>query len=225
MQTHLVLKIKSASLPDAVERIYASVKHLGPAMYVVTVEAVSADQTSATEPAKRADAPSAGDAGASPAPAPVADPKAEAPACPAVTGEETRAGVEASPAPRKRGRPPKVRVIPESGQPAVPPNNTGSGSPTISTPVTSGGASPSGDAAAVPTQPATPVAPAPASPAITKDNVRDALQAVVAKFNGNLDRGADALSRFGAKRLSELPVERYTDFIAYCKDVVATGNL
>lgn len=71
---------------------------------------------------------------------------------------------------------------------------------------------------------ALPLAAPPAAPAknATKDDVRSALHTLVTKHN--LELGAAALSRFGARKLSDLKEDQYAAFIAACNKTTETGE-
>lgn len=105
---------------------------------------------------------------------------------------------EAPAAPKKRGRPKKVEA----------PN-----------------ADPVGDAQAslpLPDNSGAPIVP-PAEPkaALTKDDARNALHDLVTRRS--LELGAGVLSRFGARKLSDLHAGDYERFIADCKTAAETG--
>lgn len=126
---------------------------------------------------------------------------------PATPSAPPPAPVSDAPA-KKRGRPKKDTVE----GPATPPevSNTPPDGPTAADPQI-----------ALPLPPTTP-APAAAGKAVSKDDVRSALHTLVTKHN--LELGAAALSRFGARKLSDLKEDQYAAFIAACEKTTQTGE-
>lgn len=61
--------------------------------------------------------------------------------------------------------------------------------------------------------------PADTAQPLTAKEVRTALDAVVQKHS--MDDGLDILRSFGAEKLSELPEERYADFLSVCQEAAA----
>lgn len=60
-------------------------------------------------------------------------------------------------------------------------------------------------------------AQAPAPQTYTLADIREALQGVVSKTPGDMRPATGLLAEFGAARVSEIPAERYADFVAACK--------
>lgn len=57
---------------------------------------------------------------------------------------------------------------------------------------------------------------------VTKDDVRSALHTLVTKRD--LELGAAVLSRFGARKLSDLKEDQYVKFIAHCHQTAESGE-
>lgn len=61
---------------------------------------------------------------------------------------------------------------------------------------------------------------------LTLDDIKKALMATAAKFDAvtGTAKSKAILSRFGAQKLSQVPVESYVEFVALCETVAAGGE-
>jgi len=62
--------------------------------------------------------------------------------------------------------------------------------------------------------------------ALTLEDIKKALMATAAKFDAvtGTAKSKAILSRFGAQKLSQVPVESYAEFVALCESVAAGGE-
>ena len=63
--------------------------------------------------------------------------------------------------------------------------------------------------------------------ALTLEDIKKALMATAAKFDAvtGTAKSKAILSRFGAQKLSQVPVESYAEFVALCESVAAGGEV
>ena len=61
---------------------------------------------------------------------------------------------------------------------------------------------------------------------MTLEDIKKALMATAAKFEAveGTAKSKAILSRFGAQKLSQVPVESYAEFVALCETVAAGGE-